>query len=153
MMRRGAIPMRPSPGNAMQMRMPMPSRGPGLARGGIPMPGSRNIPATRMGGFHSNAPSLRSLASGGPTTGGNVPRSASPSNGRQTDDIPARLNAEEFVIPRDATKYYGHKFFLDLIKKARAATGQPDTPARPTMKPMSQQQIQHPRFVSRPMRQ
>ena len=89
----------------------------------------------------------------GPTTGGNVPRSASPSNGRQTDDIPARLNAEEFVMPRDATKYYGHKFFLDLIKKARAATGQPDTPARPTMKPMSQQQIQHPRFVSRPMRQ
>ena len=153
MMKRSAIPMRPSPGKAMQMRMPMPSRGPGLARGGIPMPVSRNIPATRMGGFHSNAPSLRSLASGGPTTGGNVPRSASPSNGRQTDDIPARLNAEEFVIPRDATKYYGHKFFLDLIKKARAATGQPDTPARPTMKPMSQSQVAHPRFVSRPMGQ
>lgn len=154
MMRRGAIPMRPSPGNAMQMRMPMPSRGPGLARGGIPMPVSRNIPATRMGGFHSNAPSLRSLANGGPTTGGPVPRSASPSHGRQTDDIPSRLNADEFVIPRDATKYYGHKYFLDLIKKARAATGgDTSAPIKPAMKPMSQSQVAHPRFVSRPMGQ
>jgi hypothetical protein len=72
---------------------------------------------------------------GGPTTGGDVPYSASPSRGGQTDDIPARLNAGEFVMPRDATAYYGHKHLTSMIQKARAAMGQPQQPIGAKMKP------------------
>ena len=119
----------------------------GDVRHGIPLHPANMLPASvtqRM--------LPESFARGGiPTTGGHVPRSASPSQGRQTDDIPARLNADEFVVPRDVTKYYGHKFFIDLIKKSRTVTGHANPPARPSMKPMSQSQMQHPRFVSRPM--
>jgi hypothetical protein len=105
-----------------------------------------------MGGFHSAAPSLHA----GATTGGFVPKNASPSQGRQTDDIPARVNAEEFVMPRDVTKYYGHKTFQDMINKARKAIAMnggssANPPARPQLKPMTGQQLRHPRFVSRPM--
>jgi len=125
----------------------------GMGRGFLPGPRvSRNIPATRMGGFRSNAPSLHASA----TTGGTVPKSASPSRGKQTDDIPARLNAEEFVMPRDVTKYFGQRHFHKMIKEARKAMAMhggshPNPPARPTMKPMGQQGLQHPRFVSRPV--
>ena len=140
--RHGAIPTQPGD----TISIVIPSRQPALAHGGIP------IPATRQGGFHSNAPSLRSMASGGPTTGGFVSKHDSPSNGRQTDDIPARLNAEEFVMPRDTTKYYGHKFFLDLIKKARLATGgNPHAPVGAQQKPAAGIDMNHPRFVSHPM--
>ena len=53
-----------------------------------------------------------------------------------TDDIPARLNADEFVMPKDVTKYYGHKTFQDMILKARKAAGDPNqSPAHPEMKP------------------
>ena len=140
--RHGAIPTQPGD----TISIVIPSRQPALAHGGIP------IPATRQGGFHSNAPSLRSMASGGPTTGGFVSKHDSPSNGRQTDDIPARLNAEEFVMPRDTTKYYGHKFFLDLITKARLATGgNPSAPVGAQQKPVAGIDMNHPRFVSHPM--
>jgi hypothetical protein len=70
------------------------------------------------------------------TSGGYVPRSASPSQGRQTDDIPARLNAKEFVIPRDVTEHKGTEFFQNLIKKSRQARlGVSGPPAQPKMKP------------------
>ena len=70
------------------------------------------------------------------TTGGFVSRHLSPSGGGQTDDIPARLNADEFVIPKDVTKWYGHKTFQDMIKKARTGMGNPHSaPAKPEMKP------------------
>ena len=115
----------------------------GHQRHGIPLrPGAMLPPSV------TNRMLPSSFARGGPTTGGQVPRSASPSQGRQTDDIPARLNANEFVMPRDVTKYYGHKFFLDLIKKSRAVTGHANPAAVPSTKPMSQSQMQHPRFVS-----
>ena len=58
-----------------------------------------------------------------PTTGGFVSRELSPSNGQRTDDVNARLNAGEFVIPKDAAAWLGKKFFYDLIAKARKARG------------------------------
>lgn len=83
----------------------------------------------------------------GPTTGGHVPRSASPSMGRQTDDIPARLNADEFVIPRDVVKAKGTEFFQKLIAQARKNNAM--GPAHPSAGPPLGNTP--PRFVSRPM--
>lgn len=64
------------------------------------------------------------------TQGGHVPLDASPSMGQQVDDVPARLNAEEFVVPRDVARWKGEEFFQDLINKSRkarmAATAQPE---------------------------
>lgn len=85
-----------------------------------------------------------------PTTGGDVPRSASPSRGRVTDDIPARLNAGEFVIPRDVTAHKGSEYFHRLIANSRKVrTGMAGAPARPKMKPRLPNMA--PSFVSRPM--
>lgn len=85
-----------------------------------------------------------------PTTGGAVPRSASPSQGRQTDDISARLNAGEFVMPRDVVAHKGSEFFQNLIKKSRQARlGMSGPPAKPTMKPALR--MRQPTFVSRGM--
>lgn len=72
--------------------------------------------------------------------GGLVPQSMSPSGGQDTDDVPAmipetggqaRLNADEFVIPKDVVQWMGHKFFQDLIMKSRKA--RMGAPAHPTM--------------------
>lgn len=81
----------------------------------------------------------------GVTPGGNVPRSASPSMGRAIDDVPARLTAGEFVIPKDAVSWYGEKHFQKLIEGARKA--KPQAPAHPqqTRVPMAP-----PTFNSRP---
>jgi hypothetical protein len=68
------------------------------------------------------------------TSGGFVSHALSPSGGKNTDDIPARLNADEFVMPRDVSKWYGQKTFQDMIKKARTAMGSPDQ-ARPSIGP------------------
>jgi hypothetical protein len=85
----------------------------------------------------------------GPTTGGHVPRSASPSMGRQTDDIPARLNADEYVIPRDVVRHFGTKHFDSLIAKSRKArTGMAGPQPQAQRKPALQGP---PRFVSKPM--
>jgi hypothetical protein len=85
-----------------------------------------------------------------PTTGGAVPRSASPSKGRQTDDISARLNAGEYVIPRDVVKHQGTKFFTDLIAKSRKLrTGMTGAAPKPTMK--SALPAGRPTFQSRPL--
>ena len=62
----------------------------------------------------------------GATTGGHVPVEASPSMGQNTDDVNARLNAGEFVMPRDVAAWKGQEFFQKLIEKSRAArTGAP----------------------------
>lgn len=55
------------------------------------------------------------------TTGGQVPMGASPSQGAQTDDVPANLNAGEFVVPRDVAKWKGEEFFQKLIMQSRKA--------------------------------
>lgn len=54
-----------------------------------------------------------------PVEGGAIPEEMSPSGGEQVDDIPARLNAGEFVIPDDAVSWYGEKHFYSLIQKAQ----------------------------------
>ena len=94
------------------------------------------------GGAPQTTGGASTLATGGAipdgsdaTTGGFVSRHLSPSGGATTDDIPARLNADEFVMPKDVTRYYGHKQFQDMIVKARKAMGDPNqSPAAPTMK-------------------
>ena len=71
-------------------------------------------------------------AKGGPierpdaTTGGFVSQDLSPSNGGQTDDVPAQLNAGEFVIPKDVAAWKGQEFFYKLMagsRKMRAMAG------------------------------
>jgi hypothetical protein len=63
------------------------------------------------------------------TPGGNVPDHASPSQGKAIDDVPARLTAGEFVVPKDVLSWKGEEFFQNVIKKSRDAK---DTaPAKP----------------------
>jgi hypothetical protein len=70
--------------------------------------------------------------------GGPVDPSMSPSGGRQVDDVPAqvqqtgepaRINVDEFIIPRDVAMWKGQEFFQNLIMKSRAA--RETAPARP----------------------
>jgi hypothetical protein len=51
--------------------------------------------------------------------GGEVPMGASPTHGRAIDDVPAKLTAGEFVIPKDVTSWYGEDKLHKLIQKAR----------------------------------
>lgn len=117
-------PMGSPPSMASPEVMPTPGAMPGsFAQGGIPSPMA--------------------------TTGGHVNRNLSPSHGAQVDDIPAQLNADEFVMPRDVAKYYGQKTFQDMILKARRAMGSHDqSPAKPSM---GVAQGGPPRFVSQHM--
>jgi hypothetical protein len=72
--------------------------------------------------------------------GGPVPVEASPSGGAIPDDVdaeinggaPAKLNAGEFVVPRDVVKWMGEKGMQQFILKARKEMGNPDqAPAQP----------------------
>lgn len=65
--------------------------------------------------------------------GGAIPVGASPSRGAVTDDIPAKVNAGEFIVPKDVAGWYGEKFFQDLIVKGRK--GKEAAPAKPAMGP------------------
>ena len=70
--------------------------------------------------FTSGMP--RGMAGGGPvapTTGGFVSQALSPSRGGQVDDVPARLNEGEYVIPRDVVQFKGKEFFHRLIAQSR----------------------------------
>lgn len=51
--------------------------------------------------------------------GGAVPEEASPSRGAIPDDVPALLQAGEFVIPEDAVRWVGEKHLQGLIQKSR----------------------------------
>jgi hypothetical protein len=53
--------------------------------------------------------------------GGDISYDESPSNGTKTDDVPARLNAGEFVMPRDVAEWKGQEFFYKLMAQARKA--------------------------------
>ncbi len=77
---------------------------------------------TGSSGFTSSDP-YGGFAQGGaiPDEGGQVPMGASPSQGMQTDDVPARLNAGEFVVPKDVAAWKGHEFFQKLIDQSRKA--------------------------------
>lgn len=88
----------------------------------------------------------------GPTTGGGIPTQSSPSQGQTTDDVPARLTAGEFVVPRDVVAWEGEKSLYGLIDKARK--GQQQSQQRTDIGPQRGQAIpQPPTFQSRPMQQ
>lgn len=104
-----------------------------MAAGGPPaMPRQGYLQANGMPQSQAGAmPPPQRMAAGGPaqrssgpnpqqaTSGGFVSRELSPSGGSQVDDVQARLNAEEFVIPKDVAKWKGKEFFYKLIQQAR----------------------------------
>ena len=85
----------------------------------------------------------------GYTPGGTVPVHASPSGGVVTDDVPAMLTANEFVIPKDVATWLGHKALASQIDKARQEqqkfASRDDIGGEPT-----HAIPQRPTFVSRP---
>lgn len=88
------------------------------------------------------------MAEGGEvTSGGNVPPEASPTRGKAIDDVPARLTAGEFVVPKDVVSWKGEEFFQKLIEGSRKA--KPQAPAKPEYALAPPQQ---PTFQSRPQR-
>jgi hypothetical protein len=51
--------------------------------------------------------------------GGYIPDEISPSHGGSTDDVPANLNAGEFIIPKDVVEFKGKEFFYKLMAQSR----------------------------------
>lgn len=51
--------------------------------------------------------------------GGQISPQMSPSGGQQTDDVPANLNTDEFVVPKDVAKWKGEEFFHKMIADSR----------------------------------
>ena len=99
-------------------------------------------------GFAAAGGSIGSYAAGGDATqGGYVPQQASPSGGVNVDDVPANLNAEEFVIPRDVARWKGEEFWHKEIAKSRAARAKAQQDVGPTMGP-PQSPGQQPSFNS-----
>ena len=87
----------------------------------------------------------QSFAVGGmPMAGRSVPPTLSPSGGAQTDDVTAvvdgdprnkaAINTGEFIMPKDATAWYGEKFMQNLVAKAAKERHQ-QTVAAPTAGP------------------
>lgn len=67
--------------------------------------------------------------------GAAVPMEASPSRGAIPDDVPARLQPDEFVVPADVLKWKGEEFFQKTIQQARQSKGNgQQRPARPQMR-------------------
>jgi hypothetical protein len=88
---------------------------------------------------------IKFLADGGPTDGGGVPNDASPSDGAAIDDVPARLTAGEFVVPKDVAAWKGEEYFQKLIDQSRKAKG--EASAKPAV---GYAPAEEPTFVSRP---
>jgi hypothetical protein len=85
---------------------------------------SGNSGYTDMGNYGSSSDSSGGYAEGGAIDlqgGGQAPEDASPSQGQQTDDIHANVNADEFVIPKDVALWKGQEFFQKLIDQSRKA--------------------------------
>ena len=125
----------------------------GYAYGGGVDPTSTPAPYTGMGGGMTGipgAPVMPPQVALGATTGGTVPVHASPSMGATTDDVPAMLTANEFVIPKDVATWLGHKHLAGQIDKARQEqmkfANRDDIGGEPTAAIP-----QHPTFVSRPV--
>lgn len=67
-----------------------------------------------------------------------VPPEASPSGGGAIDDVTAKVNVGEFIMPEDAVSWYGEKYFQGLIDKARKE--REGASAKPEMKSSKPQQ-------------
>lgn len=73
------------------------------------------------------------------SNGSYVPPSMSPSGGAVTDDVPGqtnqglpiKVNAGEFIMPKDVVAWKGQEFFQKLIDKSREAKG--EATAKPTV--------------------
>jgi hypothetical protein len=88
------------------------------------------------------------LEDGGPVSGGAVPAEASPTRGKAVDDVPARLNAGEFVVPKDVVAWVGEKTMHQMIEKAKKE--RTDLPQRSGAIPeVGMAPIQPPTFASR----
>lgn len=72
-----------------------------------------------------------------PATGHVVPAAASPSGGRDTDDVQARVNVGEFVVPRDVVSWLGEKEMYKLIQKSKEDRSkvEQETTAKPAALP------------------
>jgi hypothetical protein len=88
---------------------------------------------------------IKFMADGGMTTGGDVPDDASPTGGGAIDDVPARLTAGEFVVPKDVASWKGEEYFQKLIDQSRKAKG--EASAKPAV---GYAPAENPTFVSRP---
>lgn len=84
---------------------------------------------------------------GAVTSGGNVPADASPTRGAAIDDVDARLNVGEFVVPKDVVSWKGEEFFQKLIDQSRKS--KPEAPAKPAYAIVPERQGA-PAFQSRP---
>lgn len=62
---------------------------------------------------------LKGTMLGALADGGAVPEAASPTRGQAVDDVPARLNAGEFVIPKEVVSWVGEKTMHQMIEKAK----------------------------------
>jgi hypothetical protein len=91
------------------------------------------------------------IATGAPpmgAPGATVPVSASPSGGAQQDDVNARVEPGEFVMPETAASWYGEKFLQNLVQKAHKERAE-QTVAKPSLKRIPPvQQGAPPSFVS-----
>ena len=133
----------PGMSNANLEKMPSTAM-PGLANN----PGGGVTMYSRGGDIGTGSPGDFSFAGGGDATqGGFVPQQASPSSGINVDDVPANLNAEEFVIPRDVARWKGEEFWHKEIAKSRAARAKAAATVGPTAGP-PQQPGQQPSFTS-----
>ncbi len=108
--------------------------------------------AMGKGGALASGGALAFLEDGGampePSQGA-VPVEASPSGGAQTDDVNAKLNAGEFVFPKEVASWFGEEKLQKMILKAREAKAK--ATAKPTMQePAGGVLPQEPNFVSRP---
>ncbi|MGX9983694.1 hypothetical protein [Methylobacterium fujisawaense] len=86
----------------------------------------------------SAIPGRRGLVHDDTHAGIRVTRQMSPSGGLKTDDVPARLNAGEFVLPRDTVDWYGQRFLQNLIRKGvqeSAGATRPRVAALPVERP------------------
>jgi hypothetical protein len=75
--------------------------------------------AERGGTFRSSFQAGGEVPEDDATTGGFVSQELSPSDGAQTDDVKAQLNAGEFVVPKDVSAWKGLEFFYKLMAQAR----------------------------------
>jgi hypothetical protein len=66
----------------------------------------------------------------GPHAGVMVDPEMSPSQGAAIDDVDAKLNVDEFVIPADVLKWKGEEFFQRTIEASRKK--KQEAPAKPT---------------------
>ena len=135
-----SIPTMPAPNNGSMNANAMTGIGSEFGNYSNASTGAVARGGTIPGGF--------SFAGGGDATeGGYVPQQASPSGGVNVDDVPANLNAEEFVIPRDVARWKGEEFWHKEIAKSRAARAKAAATVGPTAGP-PQAPGQQPAFTS-----